>query len=90
MIDEPAGDSGDVERYEQLRSRALSGEPRGFGLGLALLERRGVVVWARAWRGTAPVQDAQRSAASVVQLPAAGSELVGALASMALARVAGG
>ena len=32
---------GDVERYEQLRARALGGEPSGWRLGLALLERRG-------------------------------------------------
>ena len=40
----------DVERYEQLRARALGGEPSGCRLGLALLERRGVAAWARAWR----------------------------------------
>jgi hypothetical protein len=90
VIDEPVGDLGDVERYERLRSQALSGEPQGFGLGLALLERRGVAVWARAWRGTTPAADARTARASVVQLPAADGELVGALASMALARVAGG
>jgi hypothetical protein len=81
---------GDVERYEQLRSRALDGEPSGFRLGLALLERRGVAAWARAWHATAPPREPQRPGASVVELPADSSELVGALASMALARVAAG
>jgi hypothetical protein len=90
MTDEPSDGPGDVERYEQLRSQALSGEPIGFRLGLALLERRGVAVWLRAWPGTAPVRDAQPSAPRVVELPAASGELVRALAGMALARVAAG
>jgi hypothetical protein len=88
MTDASAG-VGDVERYEQLRSRALDGEPSGFRLGLALLERRGVVAWARAWQGTAPARE-RRASGSVLELPAASGELVGALASMALARVAAG
>jgi hypothetical protein len=90
MTDEPSGCPGDVERYEQLRRHAFGGDPAGWRLGLALLERRGVAAWARAWRGTAPVRDAQLSATAVVELPAPSGELVGALASMALARVAGG
>lgn len=81
--------AGDVERYEQLRSRALDGEPSGFRLGLALLERRGITAWARAWQGTAPARE-QQATGSVLELPAASGELVGALASMALARVAAG
>ncbi len=87
MTDASAG-VGDVERYEQLRSRALGGEPSGFGLGLALLERRGVVAWARAWQTTARPRGPQGAAGAVLELPAVSSELVGALASMALARVA--
>jgi hypothetical protein len=89
MTDAPAG-GADVERYEQLRSHALDGEPSGFRLGLALLERRGVAAWARAWQRTAPAREPQRRCASVVEPPAASNELVGALASMALARVAAG
>ncbi len=34
--------AGDVERYEQLRRRTLAGDPAGWRLGLAELERRGV------------------------------------------------
>jgi hypothetical protein len=90
MTDASIGDAGDVERYEQLRSRALGGEPSGFRLGLALLERRGVAAWARAWQGTTAPREPHRVAVSVVELPAASSELVGALASLALARVAAG
>ena len=89
MTDASAG-VGDVERYEQLRSRALDGEPSGFRLGLALLERRGVAAWARAWQGTAPAREQASLPASILELPAASGELVGALASMALARVAAG
>ena len=69
---------------------AFGGDPAWWRLGLALLERRGVAACARAWRGTAPVRDAQLSATAVVELPAPSGELVGALASMALASVAGG
>jgi hypothetical protein len=86
MTDVPAGDV-DIERYEQLRSHAICGEPSGFQLGLALLERRGLAAWARAWQGTAPAREPPRRGASVVELPTASSELVGALASMALALV---
>jgi hypothetical protein len=90
MTDAVGAGPGDVERYERLRAHALDGEPGGFRLGLALLERQGVAAWARAWRGTAPAREPQPSAAPVAEPPAAGRELVGALASMALARVAAG
>jgi hypothetical protein len=74
-----------VERYEQLRLQALEGGASGFRLGLALLERRGVAVWTRAWRSTTPARSATPA---VLAPPATGDELVGALASMALACVA--
>jgi hypothetical protein len=90
MTDGPSGGPGDVERYEQLRRRALLGEPSGWRLGLALLERRGVVAWARAWRGTTPEPAAPPVTALAVDGLAVGDELVGALASMALASVVGG
>ena len=92
MTDAP-GDVADVERYEQLRSHALDGEPSGFRLGLALLERRGVTAWARAWRSSVhpkPAPGLQGSTAPAPAPAAAGDELVGALASMALARAAAG
>lgn len=82
---------GDVQRYEQLRAHALDGEPAGFRLGLALLERRGVAAWSRAWGGTVSVGPAVAVSAPVAPAPiAADDRLVGALASMALARVAAG
>jgi hypothetical protein len=80
-----------VERYELLRREALAGGASGFRLGLALLERRGVTVWAR----TCPPPSASARTSSLpssrpaVELPAAAEELVQALASLALARVAG-
>lgn len=87
MTDAPAGGPADVERYEQLRAHALDGEPPGFRLGLALLERRGVAAWARAWSRTGATSTPVPRAPAPV---AAGDQLVGALASMALARVAAG
>jgi hypothetical protein len=75
---------GHVERYEQLRARALAGDGDGWQLGLALLQRRGVVAWTRAW----PQQPAPVRACPPAPAPAAGDELVGALATMALARLA--
>ena len=79
------GAADDVERYEQLRRHALGGEPSGWRLGLALLERRGVAAWARAWRTATPA----RAASPSVQTAAGGDELVGALATVALACLAG-
>jgi hypothetical protein len=82
--DERSGDHHDVERYEQLRASVLEGDPSGWRLGLAVLEHRGVVAWARAWQTTTPVPAPAR------EPMAASDELVGALASMALACITGG
>lgn len=71
-----------MERYEQLRAHAIGGEPCGFRLGLALLERHGVSAWSRAWENTAAIQAAPRP---TIEPVAAGVEFVGVLASMALA-----
>ncbi len=86
---ERAGDGvSDVERYERLRGCALAGEPDGHRLGLALLERRGLAAWTRAWQETAPLPSAA-PARPAVEPPAGAGELVGVLASMALACLAG-
>jgi hypothetical protein len=91
MTDAADACPGDVERYEQLRAQALDGEPSGFRLGLALLERRGVAAWSRAWGSTAPAKPTAAAPAPTILAPvAADDELVGALASMALARAAAG
>ena len=52
--DEAPAAREDVARYEQLRARALGGDAAGWRLGLAVLERRGVMAWARAWQASAP------------------------------------
>ena len=83
MTDEPAAGPRDVERYEQLRAQALEGDPSGWRLGLALLERRGVVAWTRAWQTTTPPPARLAIAASAAD----SDQLVGVLASMALACV---
>jgi hypothetical protein len=84
--DEEAGGTEDVERYELLRARALHGDASGWRLGLAVLERGGVVAWTRAWSTTTSVPTAARQPEPV----AVSDELVDALASMALACVSGG
>jgi hypothetical protein len=84
-----SGDGAEVERYERLRACALAGEPDGFRLGLALLERRGLAAWTRAWPATAPAPPARPAAAVAVEVPADAGELVGVLASMALACLEG-
>jgi len=70
----------------------LGGGPDGWRLGLALLERRGVAAWTRAWQTTAPaaVVAPARLAVNppVESLVGAAGEIVGVLASMALACLA--
>ncbi len=81
------GGGGEVERYERLRACALAGEPDGHRLGLALLERRGMAAWVRGWQEAAPRPSPPASPA--VEPLAGAGELVGLLASMALACLAG-
>ncbi len=79
-----------MERYEQLRSDALEGGASGFKLGLVLLERRGVAAWTQAWDTTASARTAAARMPTTRTPVPADDELVDALASMALARVAVG
>jgi hypothetical protein len=75
------GDGADVERYEMLRRRALDGEAAGWRLGLAVLVRQGVAAWLRvgdAIPASPPTRPPEPG-------PAGGDELVGVLATMALA-----
>lgn len=83
--DEPQGWGDELERYEQLRARALHGDAAGWRLGLGVLEHRGVLAWTRAWRTTTPAP----APASAREPVGVSDELVGALASMALACVSG-
>ena len=97
--DERADHSGDVERYEQLRGRALAGDLGGWRGGLAVLQHRGVAAWLGAWRAV-PAAPAAPGPARRDVLPPNGSTavppngsgdgLVHALAGMALGALAGG
>lgn len=81
---DPGAGRGQVQRYEQLRTCAVGGQPAG-PMGLALLMRSGLAAWARAWPGAAPVPAGRRALA----LPAdGGQQIVGVLADMALACLA--
>jgi hypothetical protein len=71
-----------VERYEQLRRRALGGDTGGWRLGLAVLQRHGVAAWARAWHSTAPQPPVRPSTTAG---PVDSDGIVGVLAQMALA-----
>jgi hypothetical protein len=86
---EPATGSGDgelVERYEQLRRRVLNGEPDGFRLGLAVLQRQGLAAWLRAWDDLGAVANPPTSTSPDVPTgPVASDMVVAVLASMTLA-----
>ncbi len=69
-----------------MRASALGGDGAGWQLGLALLQRQGVAAWARAWPGQPAKPRRVRPAAAVAVRD--GGELVGVLATMALARLA--
>jgi hypothetical protein len=84
ICDERVGDGADVERYEQLRRRALGGDATGWRLGLAVLQRHGVAAWTRAWQATAPAPPARPAVAT----PLDSDGVVGVLAAMALACLA--
>jgi hypothetical protein len=86
VTDDDHRDRGDVERYEALRRHALGGAASGWRLGLAVLQRRGVAAWARAWQAAAASQPARPAA----DIPLGGDELVAVLATMALACAGGG
>ena len=87
-INDTTGDRSDaVDGYEQLRARALGGEADGWRLGLGVLQQRGVAAWLRV-RQTAAVSKVSSPPPTRAGSPIAGgveAELVGLLASMALA-----
>jgi hypothetical protein len=80
-----------VARYELLRGRALAGEPGGWRCGLAVLQHRGVVAWLHAWHPVAVTATGTPAGSTTAALPVSGAadQLVEALASMALAALAG-
>jgi hypothetical protein len=77
-------EGGLVERYEELRRRVFGGEPDGFRLGLAVLQRQGMVAWLRAWEelGSVTSSPAPAPGASPVGIL---SDVVAVLATMTLA-----
>ncbi len=77
-----------MQRYETLRDKALGGETSGWRLGLAVVEHRGVAAWLRAAEAITAAAALPRPAGEVSV--AGGDELVGVLASMALACLRGG
>jgi hypothetical protein len=83
-IDDTSGGGSDVvDGHEQLRARALTGDTDGWRLGLGVLQQRGVAAWLRVRQAAAPTVSPPTPAR-----PGAGgvdAELVGLLASMALA-----
>ena len=91
-IDDTSGGGSDVvDGYEQLRARALCGDADGWRLGLGVLQQRGVAAWLRVRQATVPTVCPPTPARA--GSPSAGgvdAELVGLLASMALAVAARG
>jgi len=82
----PGNNAGGVERYEQLRRRALGGQPDGFRLGLAVLQRQGMAAWLRAWDDLGAVEPAPRPRPpGAARTTMASDEVVAVLASMTLA-----
>jgi len=86
-ISDVGDDSSDsVEGYERLRARALGGEADGWRLGLGVLQQRGVTAWLRVRRAAVPtISAAPPSWAEPRLAGGVEAELVGLLASMALA-----
>ena len=81
-----------MDRYEQLRERALAGDASGWRCGLAILQHRGVAAWLRAWQNipaSGPAGRPARATTSPQPMPGVTGRLVEALASMALAVAAG-
>ena len=80
------GRSDGVHDYEQVRARALGGEADGWRLGLGVLQQRGVTAWLRMRQAAVPTISAPPPSWAGPRL-AGGveAELVGLLASMALA-----
>ena len=75
-----------MDGYEQLRARALDGQADGWRLGLAVLQQHGVATWLRLRQAAVPAVRPPTPARTAP--PVAGgveAELVGLLASMALA-----
>ena len=85
-IDDTGGDrSNVVDGYEQLRTRALSGDTEGWRLGLAVLQQRGLAAWLRVRQASVATVSPPTPARAGSPIGNVNAELVGLLASMALA-----
>lgn len=91
-IDDTTGDGSDVvDGYERLRARALGGEADGWRLGLGVLQQRGVAAWLRVRQAAVPTVSVPTPARAGPRIGGGvDAELVGLLASMALAVATGG
>jgi hypothetical protein len=91
-IDGVGGDRSDVvDGYEQLRARALTGDTDGWRLGLGVLQQRGVAAWLRVRQAAMPTVSPPTPTRAGSRLAGGvDAELVGLLASMALAVAAQG
>ena len=75
-----------MDGYERLRARALGGEADGWRLGLGVLQQRGVAAWLRVRRAAMPTVSPPTPSRPGSPIAAGvDAELVGLLASMALA-----
>ena len=91
ITDNPnSGGDGTVDGYEQLRRRALCGDVDGWRLGLGVLQHRGVAAWLGVRSAMAPVRSTPTRALPPATGGGVAAELVGLLASMALAVAARG
>ena len=80
-----------MDGYERLRARALGGDVDGWRLGLGVLQQRGLAAWLRVRQATvSTVSPPTPSRAGSPIAGGADGELVGLLASMALAVTARG
>ena len=80
------GGSDVVDGYERLRVRALRGDIDGWRLGLGVLQQRGVAAWLRVRQAAMPtVSPPVPTRAGSRLAEGVEAELVGLLASMALA-----
>jgi hypothetical protein len=81
-----------VDGYERLRARALGGDADGWRLGLGVLQQRGVAAWLRVRKAATAASVSPPTPARSAPPSCGGvdAELVGLLASMALAVAARG
>jgi hypothetical protein len=84
IIEDPDND-GAVDGYEQLRRRALSGDTDGWRLGLGVMQHRGVAASLGVRTAMAPVRPTPTRPLPPATGGAGTAELVGLLASVALA-----